>query len=89
VSVGPGWLKEKEGTPMGILVNPKWKDKVEEALLDGKVVDETVSHAKAAQWLVMFLSSKGANFKVYNLGAGVRRITTETDVCPCCKRKMG
>ena len=44
-------------------------------------------YGSSIQWLIQALAKADRLFKVYNLGAGVSRITTETDVCPCCKRK--
>lgn len=52
-------------------------------------IDLTTGENIVAKWLIASLSGKNVPFKVYNLGAGVKRITTDTDECPCCKRKMG
>ena len=76
-------------------VNEKWyEEKKRQALTilalgaASEHIDETISFNKAAQALVVLLSNKNIPFKVFNLGAGVKRITTETDVCPCCKKKL-
>ena len=71
-----------------MMINPKWTDKIYKDVNEGKSIDETIMFNKASQWLVTILSNKNIPFKVYNLGAGVKRITTETDICPCCKKKI-
>jgi hypothetical protein len=73
---------------MAKIINPRWADDIREKVACGKVVNETLSATVAAQWLITFLSTKNIPFKVFYLGAGVKRITTETDTCPCCKRKL-
>jgi len=70
------------------IINPKWADSVRDRLASGFPIDETIAFGQAASWLVTMLSLRNRAFKVYNLPCGVKRITTETDVCPCCKRAM-
>ena len=36
------------------------------------------------KWMVIQLTNAGIPFKMINLGAGVVRITTNTEVCPKC-----
>lgn len=55
---------------------------------DREKIDRTISHNVNAKWLITKLTNKDIMFKVYNLGAGVKRITTETDKCPCCGKKV-
>ena len=69
-------------------VNPDWKHRIEAKWLREEMIDETVSYNKAAAWLVVYLTQNNTPFKVYNMGAGVKRITTNTDACPCCKHKL-
>ena len=78
-------------------VNPDWiKDRQRQlctldphSLEQADHIDEHISYNAAAQWLITALSKRGIIFKVYNLGAGVKRITTqEPDKCPCCKRRF-
>ncbi|MCK4498963.1 hypothetical protein KAU11_00525 [Candidatus Babeliales bacterium] len=71
---------------MTIRVNPSWLKERKEEIRKGYVIDITTSFNKAAQALIILL--KDTPFRVYNLGAGVKRITTKTDICPCCKRKL-
>lgn len=78
------------------IVNEKWMEKMRERILTMLPhslepidhIDEHISFNKSAAWLITQLSKNGIPFKVYNLGAGVKRITTfEPDKCPCCKRR--
>ena len=73
---------------MGLRVNPNWLSEKLHTLDYTGELDVTVSYNKAAQSLIEALSVRDKMFKVYNLGAGVKRITTDTEVCPCCKRKV-
>lgn len=50
--------------------------------------DETYTFNAAAKFVISQLARYGIPFKVYHLGAGVKRITTKTDTCPCCKRRI-
>ena len=93
-----GQKKAKESIIMATRLNPKWVDEIKtdadalkKAISDGtdrEDMDITLSYNKAAQFLIAALSLRSIPFKIYNLGAGVKRITTETDNCPCCKRKL-
>ena len=51
-------------------------------------LDRTLIYNNLVQQLIVRLSREGKPFKLYNLGAGVKRITMDTDTCPCCKRKL-
>jgi len=73
---------------MGLRVNPNWLSEKLHTLDYTGELDVTVSYNKAAQSLIEALSRRDKAFKVYNLGAGVKRITTDTEVCPCCKKKI-
>ena len=73
---------------MGLRVNPNWLSEKLHTLDYTGELDVTVSYNKAAQSLIEALSVRDKMFKVYNLGAGVKRITTDTEVCPCCKKKI-
>jgi hypothetical protein len=71
-----------------VRINPKWMAEMESQILQEKVIDQTLTFAAAAKWLVATLSRYGKPFKVYNLGCGVKRITTNTDTCPLCKKPL-
>jgi hypothetical protein len=72
----------------GRIINPKWTERIIELERTGNPIDELSDNPLTSQWLIMFLSRKNTPFKVTNLGAGVKRITTITDECPMCKRKL-
>jgi len=66
-------------------INQKWAEAIREKLAMRAHLDVSLSFRPAAKWLVLELTEKDIPFKVYQLGLGVVRITTETNVCPCCK----
>ena len=43
-----------------------------------------VSIPIAATWLVTQLSDRQLDYRIVNLGAGVKLITRRTDICPKC-----
>ena len=73
---------------MGRVVSKEWLDKMTNDINNNVLIDETLSFNKSAQSLIIRLSNRNKKFKVYNLGAGVKRITTNTDTCPCCGKTI-
>ena len=73
---------------MGKIVSETWKNEMRAKIAQGQVIDVTSGFNPAVQWLIERLSVNGTPYKVYSLGAGVKRVTTETDTCPCCRRKL-
>jgi hypothetical protein len=72
-------------------LNPIWAEKQKQLMLDsrdGEPYELVESFPKGKTFVVTELAKLGIPFKVYNLGAGVSKITTDTDICPCCKRKL-
>lgn len=69
-------------------LNPKWTAEKLDAMNHGRLIDETLECNMAAKWLIAALSHRNKTFSVYNIGAGVKRITTDSTTCPCCKRKL-
>jgi hypothetical protein len=76
------------------VLNPTWmenKDKriaaYKQAVLEGrtpeKIVEQTACN-QAIQWLILRLTREGISFRLVQLGAGVKMVTTETDLCPKC-----
>ena len=59
----------------------EWITKMESRLNDPNFEYRTAI-ALAAQWVVLYLSKRGRPFRVENLGAGVKLITTKVDICP-------
>jgi len=73
---------------MAAKVNPLWiKEAMKEYITYGKLT-RTSNFNKAIQLLIMKLDAKSIPYKVYNLGAGVKKVTTETNICPCCKHNI-
>jgi len=71
-------------------VNPKWM-KIRQAEIEETPhkIDVTISYNAAAQWLITELTNVGIPYKLHQLGAGVKRITTkDIDICPCCKQLL-
>ena len=63
--------------------------RIETQIANRLPIDETISFNKASQWLITILSKNLIPYKIYNLGAGVKRIVTkDIDTCPCCKHKL-
>ena len=73
---------------MATKVNQQWIEDVMNEYKETKTLERTTSYNKAIQALIIRLDREKINFKLYNLGAGVKKITTETDICPCCKKKI-
>ena len=73
---------------MAMRLNPKWLGAaVDELDKTGKLSRTTECNA-GIQSIILLLNRRNIPFKLYNLGAGVKRVTTDTDTCPCCKRKL-
>ena len=73
---------------MAVRVNPEWLKSRKEEIREYRSVDVTTTFNKAVQALIILLVEANLPFKLYNLGAGVKRITTKTNICPYCKRKL-
>jgi hypothetical protein len=71
-----------------IRLNPKWVESIAVEIKDGKDIDITLSILAAKVHVVTTLTQAQRPFKVYNMGCGVTRITTETKICPCCKKEL-
>ncbi len=74
-------------------LNPKWINEMNAEINatrndTGKIFERILTYPPSKAWLVTALASYNIPFKVYNLGAGVSRITTDTDTCPCCKKPL-
>ena len=70
-------------------LNPKWtearRDEIAVYIRDGQpAIDVTSPCNTAIQWLICRLADKNISFKIIQLGAGVKRVTTNTTICPKC-----
>jgi len=73
---------------MARIVSATWQKEMIRKMDAHERIDESIGFLRAAQWLIEVLSSRNIPFAVYNLGGGVKRVTTETDKCPCCKKAI-
>lgn len=69
-------------------IKPGWIKKRKEDIRKGRPIHLITSFDKATQTLITLLAKTNIPFKLYNLGVGVKELTTDTDTCPCCKRKL-
>lgn len=69
-------------------ISQSWAQQMQERIDQNLPIDCTTAQNIVAQWLIRHLALGKRNFKLYQLGAGVKRITTDTDTCPCCKRPL-
>ena len=75
---------------MAKVIDPKcdWCLRMQRMMDQAQDIDEVTQLTYAAAWLIKELAKRNIVFRVIPLGAGVRRITTITDICPCCKRQI-
>jgi hypothetical protein len=75
---------------MAAILNPLWVTEQKALISNRHIVpyNVVVSFTQAKVFVVTTLTNLNIPFKMYSLGSGVVRITTDTDRCPCCKRKL-
>lgn len=73
---------------MSLRLTQHWQEEMQAKLAERKPIDLTSTHNLPIQWLIVRLANASIPYKVYNLGAGVKRITTDTTTCPCCKKPL-
>ena len=69
---------------MAQAVRAEWKLNRLRELDNGTFKSITISYNPASKWLIEQLASRNVAFKVINLGCGVKKITTDTNVCSKC-----
>lgn len=72
-------------------INHEWIRKINEKIDawkraegDKPIICVDNSFNPAIQWLVLELTNRNIPFRVIQLGAGVKRVTTDTEQCPKC-----
>lgn len=70
-------------------ISTRWQGEIKQKLakspsLEDFNLTETISFNPAAKWLIWYLTKIEKPFKVINLGAGVKQITTKVSTCPKC-----
>lgn len=63
----------------------KLRDTIDDTVRAGDVFEQVTSCNVWAKIVVLALTGRGVPFKVLQMGAGVKKITTQVDVCPRCK----
>jgi hypothetical protein len=61
-----------------------WQEKLEKDL----PIDITTTEKNKVQYLLLQLLNRNRPYIIYNMGSGVTRLTTDTQFCPCCKKKL-
>ncbi len=73
---------------MAAKINPQWISKIESRTLQGYKLDETITYAPAAKWLVAYCSKRDIPIRIIKLGLGVVRIVGmehDDSICPVCR----
>jgi len=70
------------------VVNKQWYNKQTSTFIETGKLDIVIDFNKALDAIVKYLTEIKQPYKIYNLGSSVKRLTTETDTCPCCRRKL-
>jgi len=69
---------------MAIILRQDWKDKMEETIAFGNFTEYTTAIKVALTFIVLRLNEAFTSYKILDLGAGVKKITTKVDTCPKC-----
>ena len=67
------------------ILREDWKMAMQDRITSGGFTEYTSAITVAMTWLALRLAERGIPFKVLNLGAGVKKITTKVDICPKCR----
>jgi hypothetical protein len=73
---------------MPLRLTQRWQEEMLAKIAEHKPIDVTSTHNLPIQWLIVRLSRASIPYKVHQLDAGVKRITTDTDTCPCRKKPL-
>jgi len=66
-------------------VRLSWKTEMEFVIAEGKPVDEVLTSNQEVKWLVAHLTMQDVPYRLVNLGAGAKRVTTKNlSVCGKC-----
>ena len=68
---------------MRVNLPPAWRNKVLDEIYREDFVVRT-EYVAAAQWVVLRLLERKLPYRIINLGAGIKEITTKVDTCPKC-----
>lgn len=66
------------------ILKESWKKEIEESIINCTFTEFTSSLNIAIRFIIICLDKAKTPFKVINLGAGVKKVTTKMDICPKC-----
>jgi len=69
-------------------LNAVWQKNMVEKIHNKEQIEHTTNYNLSIQWLIIKLDANKIPYKLYNLGAGVKKITTNTSICPCCLKEI-
>jgi hypothetical protein len=73
---------------MNMKLNPKWINEMEEKIRTSQKIEYTSEFKICIQWLIKQLTYYKIPFILKSLGCGVSSLTTDTKICPFCKREI-
>ena len=66
------------------ILRPEWIAEMKGRIASGGVFEYTTDFPLAMPWIIKYLDKLNIPFKLFNLGAGVKKITTKVNTCPKC-----
>lgn len=69
---------------MALILRESWKNEMISRISQGEEIEYTSAIGIAIRFLVLELTRRNVPFRIMNLGAGVKKITTKVDTCPKC-----
>lgn len=66
------------------ILREDWKKYATEQIRSPRPFELTTTISAAVQFAILKFDECKKPFRLLNLGAGVRKITSETDICPKC-----
>lgn len=69
---------------MALILRDSWKKEMMIKISLGENIEYTSGYNIAIKFLALKLAEMHIPFRIMNLGAGVKKITTKVDTCPKC-----
>jgi uncharacterized protein with PIN domain len=73
---------------MGLVLSDAFMEDVNTKIKNHEILIVTTSNNIVIRYVMRNLILNSIPYKLYNLGAGLKTITTDTNICPCCKREL-
>jgi hypothetical protein len=67
------------------MLNPDWCKEMKEKIESGQPLTYRTRSIQGLRFIILELNDRNIPFRIINLGAGIKIITTKTDICPKCK----